>query len=418
MYAALVRSFTHRSTGDPNIEKATYYQIQASHKSRTLFPNLMEIYCQDGWEEVYFLLSPSLRRVVISNDQRTNLFSRSVSVFVNALPKICPDIQSLEVYADLPISALRSIQNLTKLHYLGLNFLAPLPSNDEYITGLSALPNLRLLKFSALLLHPSEPSLWKSQPLSNSPESFCALRQLDFFAPLDVIANALPSFLSPNLTMAFSAEVMCTSSTDDEDHSIPTEQLWSEVCNTLVKHARSPSTSLRELLITALPINVLPTGVKAFHPLLGLHGLETLIFIIPLEDFEDETLGDWASAWPNLKTFELTSSESFITLSGIIKLLQLCRGLKKLKLGFDASELYFIPEIPGPPTPSLCHRLKDWDISRTQVSQYTLGPVMDILRWVFLDLESIKSCSADVEDLPSEVLPHTLKRISRERPRW
>lgn len=63
--------------------------------------------------------------------------------------------------------------------------------------------------------------------------------------------------------------------------------------------------------------------------------------------------------------------------------------------------------------------LKDWDISGSQVSQYTLDPVMDILRWLFIDLEDIKSRSDDVEfDLPSEVLPHTLERVSRQRTQW
>ena len=181
-----------------------------------------------------------------------------------------------------------------------------------------------------------------------------------------------------------------------------------------MKHARSPSKSLRELMFTTTSVDNLPTGVEAFQPLLELHELETLIFDMSLEDFEDKTLGKWASAWPNLKTFELCSDGYFITLSGIIKLLQLCRDLKKLTLGFDASELYFIPEIPS--TPSLCHYLKDWDISGTQVHQYTFNPVMDILRWVFLNLVDIKSRSDDVQDLPSEVLPHTLERVSRERP--
>lgn len=181
-----------------------------------------------------------------------------------------------------------------------------------------------------------------------------------------------------------------------------------------MKHARSPSKSLRELMFTTTSVDNLPTGVEAFQPLLELHELGTLIFDMSLEDFEDKTLGKWASAWPNLKTFELCSDGYFITLSGIIKLLQLCRDLKKLTLGFDASELYFIPEIPS--TPSLCHYLKDWDISGTQVHQYTFNPVMDILRWVFLNLVDIKSRSDDVQDLPSEVLPHTLERVSRERP--
>jgi len=376
----------------------------------------MEVYCQDAWEEVYFLLSPSLRRVVIRDDWRTNSFSESVSFFVNALPKICSDIQSLEVYVDLSISALRSIQNLTKLQCLGLNFLAPRPSNDEYIAGLSALPNLRLLKFSALHFHRSKRSFWRSQPLSNSPESFGALRQLNLSASLNVIADALPSFLSPNVT-TFGAEVLCTSSNENEDHRVLMERLWFEVCETLMNHARSPSTSLQKLSFIAGDIELLPTVVSGFQPLLELHGLETLIFNMPLEDFEDETLSDWASAWPNLKTFELSSSEYFITLSGIIKLLQLCRDLKKLKLGFDARELYLVPKIP--PTPSLCHCLKDWDISGSQVSQYTLDPVMDILRWLFIDLEDIKSRSDDVEfDLPSEVLPHTLERVSRQRTWW
>jgi hypothetical protein len=414
MYANFIRIFTHTGTEGPKVEKATYYQIQASHKFQPLLPNLLEIYCLDVWKEVYFLLSPSLRRVkIFDGPQRTNSFSSSVSFFVNALPKICPDIQSLEVCVDLSISALRSIQNLTQLQYLGLDFnLAPQSSNIDYITGFSALPNLRLLKLSPPFSRQLESSFWKSQRLSNYPESFCGLHQLDFSASLDVIANALPSFLSSNLT-TFGAQVIYN---ENEDHEIPTEQLWSEVCDTLMKHARSPSSSLRELMFAVTSIDFPPTGVEAFQPLLELRGLETLIFDIPLEDFEDETLGNWASAWPNLKTFELSSSEYFITLSGIIKLLQLCRDLKKLKLGFDASELYLIPEIP--PTPPLSHGLKDWDIAESDVTRYTLERVIDILSWVFIDLEDVKSRSDDLEDLPSEVLPYTLKRISRERECW
>ena len=413
MYANFIRIFTHTGAEGPKIVRATYYQIQASHKCQPLLPNLLEIYCLDVWKEVYFLLSPSLRRVKIFDGQRTNSFSSSVSFFVNALPKICPDIQSLEICVDLSISALRSIQNLTKLQYLGLDFnLAPQSSNIKYITGFSALPNLRLLKLSPPFSRQLESSFWKSQRLSNYPESFCGLHQLDFSASLDVIANALPSFLSSNLT-TFGAQVIYN---EDEDDEIPMEQLWSGVCDTLMKHARSPSSSLRELMFAVTSIDFPPTGVEAFQPLLELHGLETLIFDMPLEDFEDETLSNWASAWPNLKTFELSSSEYFITLSGIIKFLQLCRDLKKLKLGFDANEWSFIPEMP--PTPSLCHCLKDWDISGSQVSQYTLDPVMDILRWVFMDLEDIKSRSDDVEfDIPSEVLPHTLERVLQVR-KW
>jgi hypothetical protein len=314
MYANFIRSFIHHGTEGPKIEKATYYQIQASHKSRPLLPNLLEIYCLDVWKEVYFLLSPSLRRVIIFDGQHTSSFSSSVSFFVNALPKICPDIQSLEVCVDLSISALRSIQNLTNLQYLGLSFLAPQSSTIEYIAGLSALPNLRLLKLSPPLSHQFESSTWSSQRLSNYPKSFSGLHQLDFSASLDVIANALPSFVSSNLT-TFGAEVIFN---ENEDHGMPTEQLWSRVCDTLMKHARSPSSSLRELMFGVTSIDFLPTGVEAFQPLLQLHGLDTLIFDMPLKDFDDKTLGKWASAWPNLKTFELSSSEHLITLYGII----------------------------------------------------------------------------------------------------
>ena len=141
MYAKLIRGFTYRGLDSQRIHELTYYQIQASRKSRTLFPNLVESYCRhgdDALEEVYFFLSPFLRRVVIFNDtpQYSQLFSPSVSFFVNAMPEICPDIQSLEVYGDLPISALRSVQKLKKLQYLGLNVLPPQSSNDD-IAGLS-----------------------------------------------------------------------------------------------------------------------------------------------------------------------------------------------------------------------------------------------------------------------------------------
>jgi hypothetical protein len=82
-------------------------------------------------------------------------------------------------------------------------------------------------------------------------------------------------------------------------------------------------------------------------------------------------------------------------------------------LGFDASERCLIPEIP--PTPPLSHCLKDWDIAESEVTRHTLDLVMDILNWVFLDLEDIKSRSGESSDgLEDEVLPHTLKRVSRE----
>ena len=259
-------------------------------KSRTLFPNLVELYCRDdALEEVYFFLSPSLRRVVILNDNRpqyTHLLSPSVSFFVNAMPEICPDIQSLEVYADLPISALRSVQKLKKLQYLGLNVLPPQSSNDA-ITGLSLLSKLQLLKLSN---YPkSEPLLRKSLPPSSCPESFCTLRRLDFAASLDLIVNELPSFISPNLT-SFTAEIIITW---PKFHGISETRQWSELCETLMKHPRSPSSSLRTLSFTTRCGDasfIKYTEVNAFQPLLALHGLETLVLELHFYNLDDETL--------------------------------------------------------------------------------------------------------------------------------
>jgi len=112
------------------------------------FPNLREMYCYGRWEEVCCLLSPSLRRVVILEEETYHPPSLSISTLVDALPKICPDIQSLEAYVDLPSSASRSIHKLQKLQYLGLDFLMPSSSTIEHIIGVSLLQNLRSSQFS------------------------------------------------------------------------------------------------------------------------------------------------------------------------------------------------------------------------------------------------------------------------------
>ena len=153
MYAKLVRGFVINKT-NPKIEKSTYHQFQASRKSRTLFPNLREIYCHGRRKEVCLLLSPSLHRVVIledrdqDRDEDLSSSSPEIFTFINALPKFCPDVQSLEAYVDLPNSALHSVQKFQKLQFLGLGFVDDDSRNIECMAGISLLPNLRLLKLS------------------------------------------------------------------------------------------------------------------------------------------------------------------------------------------------------------------------------------------------------------------------------
>lgn len=200
MYAKLVRRFMVYSPKAPKIEKSTYYQIQTSRRSRVLFPNLREVYCYGNSEEVSFLLCPSLHRVVILEGERSDPPSLSISTFVSALSKICPDVQSLEAYVDLPRSALHSIQKLQQLQYLGLKSLAPFSSNIEHIIGISLLPNLQLLQFSEAHWSDRELQKLKYPPISYPPEAFRALQRLELCTSLESIVNALPSFISPNLT--------------------------------------------------------------------------------------------------------------------------------------------------------------------------------------------------------------------------
>jgi hypothetical protein len=411
MYAKLVRSFMIHGPKGPKIEQLTYYQIQASRRSRALFPNLREMYCYGRWEEVCFILSPSLRRVVILEEETYHPPSLSISTLVDALPKICPDIQSLEAYVDLSSSALRSIHKLQKLQYLGLDFLEPRLINIEHIIGISLLPNLRWLQFSMPRWSDRELQKLKYPPISYPPEAFRALQRLDFCASLDSIVNALPSLISPNLT-TFTVEIQDI--WVGGDFEFP-ERLCYKLCDILVKHARSPSSTLRSFIFIgncSRCSDISPTGADAFQPLLALPQLETLVFNMHLDEFDDQSLIKWATAWSNLKIFKMKSSNRdpiMITLSGIKTLLQLCRNLKNLTLSFDASKLDLIPEIPST-TPSLCHGLKDWDISVSRVTPATLGPVMAVLSWVFLDVSDVKSCmgSTDV----SEVLPQSLERIA------
>jgi len=88
-------------------------------------------------------------------------------------------------------------------------------------------------------------------------------------------------------------------------HGTPEKQQWYKLCDTLVKHPRS---------------------VDAFHPLLALHGLETLVLDVHVRGFDDETLIKWASASPNLKIFKVsvTSVKNLITLCEVKTLLQRC----------------------------------------------------------------------------------------------
>jgi hypothetical protein len=76
----------------------------------------------------------------------------------------------------------------------------------------------------------------------------------------------------------------------------------------------------------------------------------------------------------------------------------------------DATKLDSIPEIP--PTPSLRHGLKHWDISGSQVTPDTLGPVIAVLIEVFLDMWDVKCRSQVAGEVASEVLLHSLERIA------
>jgi hypothetical protein len=253
------------------IHQPTYYQTQASRQSQSSLSEPRRALLLSALKEVYFLC-PSVRRVVILHKilgSTLFFFASSASTFVNALPEICPDIQSPEVYVDLLISALRSLQKLKKFQYLGLNALAP-QSNDEHITDISPLPNLRLSKFS---LYPiSEPLLRKCLLLSSCPESLCTLQQLDFSPSLDMIVNELPSFISPFISPNFASFTAKILMIWRRYHGIPEKQLWYK-CNTLVKHARSPS---RRCYSLHGPVR-LSTEIHPFYLLLALHGLETLV---------------------------------------------------------------------------------------------------------------------------------------------
>ena len=411
MYAKLVRNFViyAPSPPKPEIEKSTYHQIQASRKF--LFPNLREIYCQGRWEEICFLLSPSLRRVVILEHAEIPSYIPAMFTFINALPKICPDLQSLEAYLDLPKSALGSISKLQKLQHLGLEILQSEQINIENLSGISLLPNLRLLQVSRVDWSRSDvpPFL----PIPGPPEAFCALQQLDLSASLESIANWLPSFISPNLT-TFTVEIDATWSEDENELSAIAKELCYQFCDTLANHARSPSSTLRTFSFIGGSSDVLPTEVEAFQPLFALRGLETLVFDLPLIGFDDQTLIKWARAWPNLKIFRVGASsedDSMITLFGVRELLQLRPDLKSLTLPFHATELDSVPEIPT--TPSLHHGLKDWDIANSQVNSSTLSPVLAILNWVFLDMWRVKSRRFEMaDDAVSEVLPHSLVQVA------
>ena len=420
MYAKLVRNIVIRNASPPKlkIEKSTYHQIQASRKF--LFPNLMEIYCDGRLEDVCLLLSPSLRRVVLLEDKifKFDTPPPAMFTFISALPKICPDLQSLEVYLrDLPSSAMRSIQKLQNLQYLGLKFVPSQESNIKHYTSISLLPNLRLLQFSGSRGRWSAPDY----PKFHSPEAFCALQQLDFYASLESIVNWLPSFISPNMT-TFTAEIDATWIDDEEENRFSAKELCYELCDTLAKHARSPSSTLRTLLFISNSSAVSSTEVEAFQPLLALRGLETLVFDIPLNGFDDSTLIKWARTWSNLKTFrvepssEVYGEDSTITLFGVRELFQLCPDLKSLTLSFDASELHLVPEIPT--TPSLRHGLKDWDIDVSEVTSATLDPVLAVLNWVFLDMWDVRARRFNLAySIASEALPHSLGRVAaKERP--
>jgi len=70
---------------------------------------------------------------------------------------------------------------------------------------------------------------------------------------------------------------------------------------------------------------------------------------------------------------------------------------------FDATELDSVPEIPT--TPSPIHRGLKGGIADSQVNSATLGPVLAILNWVFLDMWDVKSRRFEMADnAVSEVL--------------
>jgi len=160
---------------------------------------------------------------------------------------------------------------------------------------------------------------------------------------------------------------------------------YAKLCDTLVKHARSPSGSLRSFIFIgncSQCSDVSPTGADAFQPLLVLPQLETLVFNMHLCELDDQTLIKWAGAWSNLKTFKMkTSIRDTITLSGIKTLFQLCRNLENLSLSFDASKLDLIPKIPST-TPSLPWPQGLGYLCFSGDSSY-VGPVMAVLSWVF-----------------------------------
>ncbi|KIM43882.1 hypothetical protein M413DRAFT_434933 [Hebeloma cylindrosporum] len=314
MYAKLVRNIVVYKTRSPKIKKSTYRQIQTSRQSRVLFPNLRDIYCQGTWKEVCLLLSPSLRRVVLRegghrgvpagrrNDQPP--FSSAMFDFVDTLPRICPDIQSLEAYIVLPSATLYSMSKLQRLEHLGLNNVMPESDNSDYMTGISVLSNLRSLRLGARW----SPEWPKFMPVFSLPEPFSALRQVEFYGSLESISTCkwLPSFILSNIT-AITAEMESTWIHEYMLHETTANQLCSKLCDTLVKHACSPSSSLRSVsFIGRLSNDILPgrIDVEAFQPLLALRRLETLVIDIALEGFDDQTLIKWATAWSNLQTFK------------------------------------------------------------------------------------------------------------------
>ncbi|KIM38597.1 hypothetical protein M413DRAFT_30135 [Hebeloma cylindrosporum] len=473
IYAKFVRRIVISRTTRPEIHRSTYRQIQTSRKSRVLFPNLREIYCEGIWDEVYLLLSPSLRRVVLREggylgvphsvphsrkdvgrylgssqflnavlqvegyqdtphplrDSPPTFFSNTVS-FIEKLPSICPDLQSLEAYIVLPSILFYSLSKLRKLQYLGWDFEAPQSRSGEYMAGILLLPNLRKLRLGA---NPS--SKWlQSLPMFSFPESFSALEQVDFYGSLESIANCewLPSFILPSVT-AISAEIEFERldtlgfEYDYQPHKRSAKQLCYNLCETLAKHGRSSASCLSSLSFSGKSSShsFLPATmhVDAFHPLLELRRLETLVFDIALVGFGDQTLIKWAKAWSNLKSFKVAHSNgsregwmpfdagaSIITLRGVTTLLQLCPDLKNLALAFNASEFDMI-QIPGISMPPLEHRLENWDLKGSTVTQTTLQLVLDALTWALYNIHDVTALPFQGGEA-KETLPHCLKRLA------
>ena len=155
------------------------------------------------------------------------------------------------------------------------------------------------------------------------------------------------------------------------DFEIPA-RLCYKLCDTLVKHARSPSIRLPTDVFIYWPKVLRRFPHRRWSIPTTLDPAWTGDFGIQCE-FNDQTLIKWAKAWSNLKIskrrlyHDNPVRDKDTPLAEALP--QLCRNLKNLTLSFDASKLDLIPEILT--MPRLGHGLKggdDWDISVSQAT--------------------------------------------------